>query len=416
MNVQLSKWQTKVLDDNHRFRVVVCGRRAGKTTLSSLLMIQHALDNAKSNVWYVSPSYKQSEQIMWRMIKEYLPKHTIAKTNDTKLRIELKNGSYIELKGADTSPDSLRGVRIDFLILDEIDSFKNWNTVWKEVLRPTLIDSQGKAMFIGTPKGYRQLYDLFNEKDSQYISFRFTSYDNPYLAKEEIDSARAESDEDTFAQEYLAEFKKYSGLVYKAFNRETHIIPPFEIPSGWVRYRGVDFGFINPTAVVSIAIDPKGIIYVYDVLYEKGLSTPNLAQLMAQRAINQHFMMTLGDSASASDISELNTYGIPITAVEKSSGEKDVDWLTYRVRKITERLLNGTIKIFSNCEPLIFEFENYQYKEVQEGGIIVEKPMKMNDHALDALSYIVVNIPEYIEKTYNTTPYIPYNPRKWNVG
>ena len=183
-----------------------------------------------------------------------------------------------------------------------------------------------------------------------------------------------------------------------------------------MRYRGVDFGFINPTAVVSIAIDPKGIIYVYDVLYEKGLSTPNLAQLMAQRAINQHFMMTLGDSASASDISELNTYGIPITAVEKSSGEKDVDWLTYRVRKITERLLNGTIKIFSNCEPLIFEFENYQYKEVQEGGIIVEKPMKMNDHALDALSYIVVNIPEYIEKTYNTTPYIPYNPRKWNVG
>lgn len=203
MEVQLSKWQTKVYDDPHRFKVIICGRRAGKTTLSALKIIDFAINHPKSNTWYVSPSYVQSEQIMWRLITNYLPKQAILRKNDTKLRIELKNGSYIELKGADTEPDRLRGVKIDFLVLDEIDSFRNWKIVWEEVLRPTLMDSKGHAMFIGTPKGYRHLFELYNKQtsDTDYISYKFTSYDNPFLPLDEIDKAKKETDEDTFAQE-----------------------------------------------------------------------------------------------------------------------------------------------------------------------------------------------------------------------
>lgn len=417
MQVQLSKWQTKVYDDPHRFKVIICGRRAGKTTLSALKIIDFALTHPKSNVWYVSPSYVQSEQIMWRMIKDYLPKQAIKSTNDTKLRIELKNNSYIELKGADTEPDRLRGVKLDFLVLDEIDSFRNWKIVWEEVLRPTLMDSKGHAMFIGTPKGYRHLFELYNKQvgDTDYISYKFTSYDNPFLPKEEIDKAKQETDEDTFAQEYLAEFKKYSGLVYKDFSREKHVVTPFEIPVSWTRYRMIDFGFVHPTAVVFMAIDDKGGLVIYDLIYQAGLSTPELANLIAQRSVGQSFVSTIGDSAAASDISELSSYGIAVFGVKKESGDRDVDWATYRIRKITEKLKTGTIRVFSNLEPLIYEFENYQYKEVQEGGITKEVPMKMNDDALDALSYGVVNLPEYIEKTYQSEMRSPYNPSKWSI-
>lgn len=417
MQVQLSKWQTKVYDDPHRFKVIICGRRAGKTTLSALKIIDFAINHPKSNTWYVSPSYVQSEQIMWRLITNYLPKQAILRKNDTKLRIELKNGSYIELKGADTEPDRLRGVKIDFLVLDEIDSFRNWKIVWEEVLRPTLMDSKGHAMFIGTPKGYRHLFELYNKQisDSDYISYKFTSYDNPFLPLDEIDKAKKETDEDTFAQEYLAEFKKYTGLVYKEFSREKHVVPPFEIPVSWTRYRMIDFGFVHPTAVVFMAIDEKGGLVVYDLIYQAGLSTPELANLIAQRSVGQSFVLTIGDSAAASDISELGSYGIAVFGVKKESGDRDVDWATFRIRKITEKLKTGMIRVFSTLEPLIYEFENYQYKEVQEGGITKEVPMKMNDDALDALSYGVVNLPEYLEKTYETPVRTTYNHNKWSI-
>ena len=418
MQVNLSKWQTQVFDDSHRFKVVICRRRAGKTTLSSLLMIEFATKNPKSTVWYVSPSYRQSEQIMWRMIKEYLPKHAIKNTNDSKLRLELKNGSYIELKGADTEPDSLRGVRIDFLVLDEIDSFRNWKTVWSEVLRPTLIDSAGAALFIGTPKGYRHLFELYNKQldDMDFKSYKFSSYENPFLKVEEIDKAKQELDEDTFAQEFMAEFKKYTGLVYKEFSREIHAIDPYDIPIDWVRYRMIDFGFINPTAVVFMAVNPAGGLIVYNLIYKKGLSTPDLANLIAQHSTGQSFVSTIGDSASASDISELSSYGISIYGVKKESGDRNEDWSTYRIRKITEKLKNKSLKVFRTLEPLIYEFENYQYKEVQEGEIVKEVPMKMNDHALDALSYGIVNLPEYVEKSYTPMTTTTYNRSKFNVG
>lgn len=417
MEVLLSDWQTTVYEDEHRFKVIICGRRAGKTTLSALKIIDFAINHPKSNTWYVSPSYVQSEQIMWRLITNYLPKQAILRKNDTKLRIELKNGSYIELKGADTEPDRLRGVKIDFLVLDEIDSFRNWKIVWEEVLRPTLMDSKGHAMFIGTPKGYRHLFELYNKQvsDTDYISYKFTSYDNPFLPKEEIDKAKQETDEDTFAQEYLAEFKKYSGLVYKDFSREKHVVPPFEIPVSWTRYRMIDFGFVHPTAVAFMAIDEKGGLVVYDLIYQAGLSTPELANLIAQRSVGQSFVSTIGDSAAASDISELGSYGIAVFGVKKESGDRDVDWATFRIRKITEKLKTGMIRVFSTLEPLIYEFENYQYKEVQEGGITKEVPMKMNDDALDALSYGVVNLPEYLEKTYETPVRTTYNHNKWSI-
>jgi hypothetical protein len=215
LQVPLNKWQKEVETDTHRFKVICAGRRSGKSVLSRMIILKWAIE--KPGVyWIVSPNYKQSKMIHWSELQKEVPLKWVLKKNEVDLAITLKNGSVIELKGAE-NPDSLRGSKLRGLVIDEIASIRNWDWLWQECLRPTLTDYEAPVIFISTPKGYNHFYDLYQQgqQDSIYKSWRFTSYDNPFIPKGEIDQAKTELTEDTFAQEYLADFRKYTGLVYK---------------------------------------------------------------------------------------------------------------------------------------------------------------------------------------------------------
>ena len=230
MEVSLSSWQTQVWEDAHRFRVVCAGRRSGKSTLSQLQVIAWANEKVGRH-WIVCPTYKQAKQIHWEGIQHYVPQKLVNKKNEVELSLTLTNGSVIELKGAE-NPDTLRGVKIRGMVIDEIASIRNWDWLYSEVLRPTLTDYVAPVLFISTPKGYNHFYELFNrgqDVSGEYKSWRFTSYDNPYISKEEIDHAKKELTEDTFQQEYMAQFKRYTGLVYKEFDTDIHVIEPFQL-------------------------------------------------------------------------------------------------------------------------------------------------------------------------------------------
>ena len=120
MVISLNKWQTLVAKDTARFLCLNCGRRSGKSYFSALKLIFFAAKNPESVSYYVSPSYKQSKAIMWEMIKKLAPKGLIVKANESSLEFEIANGARILLKGADAEPDSLRGVKIDYLVCDEV--------------------------------------------------------------------------------------------------------------------------------------------------------------------------------------------------------------------------------------------------------------------------------------------------------
>lgn len=412
--VVLNSWQSRVWKDESRYVVLACGRRAGKSFYSALRIAAFVQKHPNSIVYYLATTYQQSKSIMWEMLRNTIPSFWIKKTNESELKIELVNNSKIELKGADTEPDRLRGVRIDFLICDEVAYFKNWKTVWNNVLRPTLIDSKGKAIFISNPNGYNHFYDLYlmgvegsGVKNSDYSSYRFTTYDNEYIDRVEIDKMRAEMDEDTFAQEIMAEFKKYTGLVFKYFSREKHYVPPLEFPPDTTFYRGVDFGWSSPSAVVFLAVTPEGKAYVYDLIYQAGLTTPDLAALIKQKSAGRHFAGSFADSAQASDINELLKYGIMFTPVSKSVAKKGlehVDFVTYKIRKTNELIKANKFFIFNHLSQALFEMENYQYKEITIDGEVKERPAKINDHFIDAVSYVVVNLPTYFEPSLVETP------------
>lgn len=144
-HLSLHKKQMEVYRCKARFRVVVAGRRWGKTALSRVLMITHA-KLPRQKIWYIAPTYRMAKQIMWTDLLEAIPKRWIRKVNETSLSITLINGTKIELKGADKA-DSLRGVGINFLVLDEFQDMSE--DTWVKALRPTLADTGGSAIFIG---------------------------------------------------------------------------------------------------------------------------------------------------------------------------------------------------------------------------------------------------------------------------
>ena len=154
----LTKPQQEIVSATQRFKVVIAGRRFGKTHLAIRELCYHArLPNRE--VWYVAPTYRMSKMICWKKLRKKLTDLRWAKKiNESELTILLKNGSTIALKGAD-NPDSLRGVGLDFLVMDEFADIDP--EAFYEVLRPTLADKEGNALFIGTPKGMNWAHDLY---------------------------------------------------------------------------------------------------------------------------------------------------------------------------------------------------------------------------------------------------------------
>jgi phage terminase large subunit len=219
----LSKAQRLIADAPFRFRVACCGRRFGKTHLALREIAKFAaLPDQK--VIYVAPTYRMAKNILWKKLKRKLTAiNWVRKVNETELSLELVNGSEIQLKGADNY-DSLRGTGNDFIVLDEIADMHP--EAWYEVLRPTLSDTGGHALFLGTPKGMNHFKDLFDNAQTKtnWVSFQFTTLDGGNVPEEEVEAARQDLDSRTFKQEYLATFENFSGIIAYAFGQ--HNIKP----------------------------------------------------------------------------------------------------------------------------------------------------------------------------------------------
>lgn len=391
IQVKLSKWQTEVWEDKSRFKVINVGRRGGKSTYASLRMVYEATEKAGSIVWYLAPTYRQAQEIMWEMIKTLIPEGMIKGKDEVKLTLDLVNGSKIILKGVQ-DPDSLRGVRIDLAIFDEVAFMDKWDTVWK-VIRPTLIDNRADVVFISTPNGFNHFYDLFHReaKDKRYKSFHYTSYDNPYLEREELEQTRHEMDGDAFAQEFLGEFRKMSGLIYKDFDRGVHMVEiPSYIDHNWTFTRSLDFGYGHKTALGYFAIKPDGTeIYLYDGLYLEGLTIPDVAEIIKGKDAGRYITQGVADSSQPASIKELNRMGIRFRGVEKKQDSiKNGVAKVVELMKVRKDTGKPTLMFNKNLDWIAKEFEGYRWIESKGGdGVIKEVPFKVNDDAMDMIRY-----------------------------
>lgn len=399
--------QKLVAKDTHRFRVVDCGRRWGKTTLSIEEIKGKALSLKDGRIAYIAPTFQQSRDIAWEELKKEL-NPIIISINEARLELKVKNvhsGTCTIVLRSWDAIETLRGQKFNFIVLDEVSSMRGFWDKWQSVLRPTLTDYKGEALFISTPRGFNHFYDLFEmeKKDNDYKSFHFTTYDNPHIPKEEIDKAKQEISDDKFYQEYMADFRKMEGLVYKDFNREKHIYTDEErIVNPIYNWVSADWGFTNPSAIYTITENYDRTFYVHSEFYQTGKTTDELVDILASRKGNGYYP----DPAEPDRIEAMRRKGLTVKEVSKD--------VVAGIDSVKTLLKNGKLKIHESCTNLINEFETYAYKEKRPNSNEPEEPIKENDHGLDSIRYclhmkgsniknkVMVRKPDYTKSFYGT--------------
>lgn len=211
--VSLHPDQLEVYKSDARFKIVVAGRRWGKSRLALYTLFIEGMKSAGSDVYYIAPTFEQGKRIMWRLMKD-LGKDLIEQAYENTGIIRLVNGRQIFICGSDR-PDSIRGVSMAYAVLDEYASMKPM--VWEEIIRPALMDAKGSALFIGTPAGKNHFYTLYNEaqKDEEWETWQFKSMDNPFLDKNEVAKSFNGLSSQVARQELEASFESFSSGLFK---------------------------------------------------------------------------------------------------------------------------------------------------------------------------------------------------------
>jgi len=285
--------QQAIYASDARFKVVAAGRRFGKTVLAAMLCILAGLQNTNekgytlltdAEVLYVAPTFEQAKAIFWPVLKEFCrPLDCIFHENTGVCT--LPNGVRIRLKGMD-NPDAARGLKLRFAVLDEYADMPE--TAWSEIIEPALMDVEGGALFIGTPKGRNHFYKLFQSALMQvpgwedWEAFNFTSKDNPTINAAEVGrmAARyANGSEDLFKQEIEASFVSKGGKIFhvdhfpidKNEPKEGHYeiavdLAGFSKPQG---SRNSDVRKLDDTAIAIVKIQPNGHWWVKEIQHGK---------------------------------------------------------------------------------------------------------------------------------------------------
>jgi hypothetical protein len=242
LSFELLPWQKTVFQDKTRFKVIVAGRRCGKSRLSAVSLLVEGLRCPQgSAVMYVAPTQGQARQIIWDVLME-LGRDVIQSSHVNNMDITLINGAKIYVRGSDR-PDTLRGVSLTYLVLDEVADIKS--ETWEKVLRASLSDKKGSALFIGTPKGRNWFYDMYNlgleGDDEEWKSWHFTTKDNPLIDPKEIEGAKKTLSSFSFKQEYEASFDNAGTDLFKE-----QWLKYGEEPDDGVYYIAIDLaGFVN---------------------------------------------------------------------------------------------------------------------------------------------------------------------------
>ena len=384
----LTQPQTTVINSGARFRVLVTGRRFGKTYLAINEIAKFASQPNKK-VWYVAPTYRQAKTICWSELKDKLIRHKWVKgINHSDLTITLRNKSTITLRGSENY-DALRGVGLDMVIFDEFSDINK--EAWYEVLRPTLSDTNGHALFCGSPRGFGNWsYELFKmgETNKEWESFKYTTLEGGQVPDEEIEQAKQDLDIRTFQQEYEATFVNYSGMIYYNFSRDKNLIDKYNRNS-LVLHIGLDFNVDPMCAVVSVIENEK--VIVIDEIQIYSSNTNEMCEEINNRYKDKKIVVYPDPSArqrktsagGLTDLAILKNFGFDVKCRNTAPLVRD------RINSVNSKLKNvagkNNLYILNSCKNVIKSIERQIYKE---GTHIPDKDSGF-DHMNDALGYLI---------------------------
>lgn len=398
--MKLSPCQKEVANHPARFKVVIAGRRFGKTFLSIReLCYQARMPNRE--IFYITSSYRAAKMIVWKPLKRRLiDLRWVKKINESELSILLKNGSTISLKGAE-NPDSLRGPSLSYCVIDEAADVDA--NLWYEVIRPALADQRGGAMFIGTPKGKSNwTYDLYvkglNLKQTAWKSFQYTTIQGGFVDQEEIDAAREDMSERQFNQEFLATFETYENRVAWGFDRTESVIDVPKDVNTSIIHVGMDFNVSPATAAISVKhtfMNADGtsldcMVQIDEIMMHSSNTDEMVIEIQNRYPKSKVFVypdpsgnQRRTSAGGNTDHKILENAGFILKAPRKHDPIRD------RVNAINAQFQNANsirrLFIVNTCKHTIECLDKFTFKE----GTQVPDKSSGYDHMFDALSYCI---------------------------
>jgi hypothetical protein len=369
-----------ILKDPTRYKVICSGRRWGKSYFSLMYLLSKPF-KANERRWVIFPTYRQAKMVSWSILKNIFAGKPVS-INETELSITLSNGAKVELKGAD-KPDSLRGISTTMVVLDEYSYMKE--NVWGEIIQPTLAETKGSALFVGTPTGVQNhFYDLFVKGQSEggdYKSWQFTTLDGGFISEEEVENAKKNLDKRTFQQEYEASFLTAANRVAYNFNRDIHCKVMEKSPR---MFWGVDFGVASYMTAVLMCENTAGEIYVFDEIGLQNSNTFELAQRMKQIAPGLPCYPDPAGKARTSNSTKSDhiiLHEAGFTVISKKANPTQKDRMNALNRMLEDA--TGKHKLFVNpkCKNLIRDLE---LCTLENGQILKTETLS---HFLDGLMY-----------------------------
>ncbi len=386
--------QGQVFNNRTRFRVLVAGRRFGKSYLACIELLRGAIERPGETFFYAAPTYRMAKDIAWKVLKKLVPRAWIKAKNETDLKLELVNGSTIELKGTENAM-ALRGRSLAGVVLDEA-AFMDAE-VWFEVIRPALADKQGWALFISTPDGTASwFYDLWCyavEADKDWKRWQFTTIDGDNVPPEEIEAARGQLDSRTFRQEFEASFENLSGLVAVSFS-DANIAPEIKDIPVLPLLVGLDFN-VSPMSAVC-AVKYQSELWVFDeIVLTGGATTWDFCETLIDKYGMERRIITCPDPTGAAR----KTSGVGATdhAILRKAGltvsTPKAPWkIRDKITCVNMGLLDATgtrrIKIHPRCVELIKSLRTLTYTANTN---MPNKNLGV-DHSFDALGYMCLQV------------------------
>jgi len=428
-----------------RFRVAVCGRRFGKSTMAAR-DVGPLLMTPNTRGWIVGPTYDLGEKefrVIWDDLmvgKKMAIDKRIRRAYSLKqgnMYIEFPWRSRVEVRSSD-HPETLVGERLDWVIVSE--AAKQRRETWEKYLQPALADRLGSASFVTTPEGQNWVYNLWRwGQDPAYknwASWQFPSWLNNHVFPggehdDEILRIRSEVTPEWFDQEIGALFTAFVGRIYPEWSEQSHVQTVPYNPA-WPNYIAFDWGFANPFAAIEFQVTPTDQIRVWREHYRSFTTLREHIRIMQSRPQPDQYHLELGfaDSADPEAVMEMSSLFVPVLAMDDAKNWRQGVETVKRFLKTRDTgktddwgapvLIPGLV-VDHSCVNTIREFNNYRAADPPKtDNDPQDKAKKRNDHAMDAIRYALVHLYElggnrHLEEVIQSNP-PPRTNNDWHLS
>lgn len=388
--------QQEILENANRFNHLRCGRRFGKTSLIEELC-EPAIDGYPVGIWF--PTYKDLSEV-WKSVKMTFKPITRRKDEQLK-QIEFVTGGLIDFWSME-DPDSGQGRKYKRAIIDEAAKAKRLMEAWGNTIRPTLTDYIGDAFILSRPKGKNNDFYRIEQDHKEFKNwsfFHYTTYDNPYIDRNEIEEAKSQADSLTFNQEYMAMYVDADDKAYLYSFSDKNIIDSYDPNPHLELWFSFDFNVDPMTCIVGQRVSLRKFV-VFDEFRLENSGSSEMCDRLVSKYMGNRFMVTgdvSGKKRTTNTSGGMNDWRIikqKLSLLDHQIKLRSANLPHAESRPLCNSVLqNAEFYITKNCEGLINDF---RFANVDQNGHLI-KDANNGLHFFDCGRYMIdANFPDFI--------------------